>query len=100
MTMTKKPVRIPEELRDIAPAYLESRKRDLTALKDALTRKDFEFIAKLSHKTKGTAGGYGFGELSEIAKSLEMAANSRNSPALEQAFDAMAAYLRDVEIAD
>ena len=96
--MLKIPVQIPEELRDIAPAYLESRKRDLEALKDALTRKDFDFIAKLSHKTKGTAGGYGFGELGVIAKSLEMAAKTQNLTEAESAFAAMESYLRKVEI--
>ncbi|MBS1962805.1 MAG: Hpt domain-containing protein [Bdellovibrionales bacterium] len=96
--MPKIIVRIPEELRDIAPTYLESRKRDLGPLKDALTRKDFDFIAKLSHKTKGTAGGYGFDELSVIAKSLEMAAKSQNPAEAATAFEAMQRYLTDVEI--
>ncbi len=96
--MPKILVRIPEELRDIAPAYLESRKRDLAVLKDALTRKDFDFLAKLSHKTKGTAGGYGFDELSVIAKSLETAAKSRNPVEAESAFTAMLRYLENVEI--
>ncbi len=96
--MTKNLVQIPEELRDIAPAYLESRKRDLAVLKDALTRKDFDFIVELSHKTKGTAGGYGFTELTSIAKSLEMAAKSQNLDEVEAAFAAMMRYLSTVEI--
>lgn len=96
--MAKIVVRVPEELRDIAPSYLESRKRDLGTLKDALTRKDFDFIAKLSHKTKGTAGGYGFDELSVIAKSLEIAAKSQNPADTTTAFEAMQRYLADVEI--
>jgi HPt (histidine-containing phosphotransfer) domain-containing protein len=96
--MAKIAVRIPEELRDIAPTYLESRKRDLAVLKDALTRKDFDFVAKLSHKTKGTAGGYGFDPLSVIAKSLEIAAKSQNLAEAEAAFEAMREYLESVEI--
>jgi HPt (histidine-containing phosphotransfer) domain-containing protein len=96
--MAKNIIQIPDELRDIAPAYLESRKRDLAVLKDALTRKDFDFVAKLSHKTKGTAGGYGFAELTTIAKSLEMAAKSQNPAEAEAAFIAMSSYLSTVEI--
>jgi len=96
--MPKIAARIPAELLDIAPAYLESRKRDLLTLKDALTRKDFDFIAKLSHKTKGTAGGYGFAGLSVIAKSLEMAAKTENSTEAATALNAMSRYLEDVEI--
>jgi len=92
-------VQIPEEVRDIAQAYLESRKRDLGTLKDALTRKDFDFIARLSHKTKGTAGGYGFDELGSIAKTLETGAKSENPADTRSAIDAMGRYLSDIEIA-
>lgn len=96
--MAKISIRIPEELLDIAPTYLESRKRDLLALKDALTRKDFEFIAKLCHKTKGTAGGYGFDELGRIAKTLEMAALSQNFGEVRSLLDALERHLSDIEI--
>ena len=98
--MGKIRIQIPEELLDIAPGYLENRIRDLGALKDALTRKDLEFISKLSHKTKGTAGGYGFEGLSIIAKSLEMAAKSGSIPAAESALSEMQNYLENVEIAN
>lgn len=96
--MPKCPIQIPEELREIAPSYLESRKRDLAALKDALTRKDFHFIVGLAHKTKGTAGGYGFDELSRIAKSLETAANTQNPDDTRAALETMERHLTDIEI--
>ena len=70
----KRQINIPAELADIAPAYLASRVRDVHGLKDALNRKDYDFILKLSHKTKGTAASYGFKELGAIAKTLEIAA--------------------------
>ena len=96
--MAKLSIQIPEELRDLSPAYLESRIKDLARLKDALTRKDFDFIAGLSHKTKGTAASYGFEQLGAIAKSLEFAAKSQNLADLETALAAMAEYLGNVEI--
>jgi HPt (histidine-containing phosphotransfer) domain-containing protein len=96
--MTKIIVRIPGELRDLAPAYLERRKQDLPGLKDALTRKDFEFISRLCHKTKGTAGGYGFTELGVLARSLETAAKSEDPGAAESALEAIERYLSNVEI--
>jgi HPt (histidine-containing phosphotransfer) domain-containing protein len=96
--MPKISVKIPPELMDIAPAYLERRKADLAVLKDALTRKDFEFIAQLCHKTKGTAGGYGFDELTRIAKALELAAKARDVDTSAAEFAAMVNYLRDVEM--
>lgn len=97
--MEKIRVQIPEELRGIAPNYLKNRILDLTVLKDALNRKDFKAIAALAHKTKGTAGGYGFNELGAIAKTLEMAAKSENLTEVDTALEKMKNYLESVEIA-
>lgn len=96
--MDKTPIKIPAELLDIAPGYLQNRIRDLDALKDALNRKDLEAVAKLSHKTKGTAGGYGFTRLGEIAKSMEIAAKSGDSAAAEREFTEMKSHLESIEI--
>lgn len=91
-------IRIPAELRDLAPQYLESRKRDLPVLKDALTRKDFDLIGKLSHQMKGMAGSYGFPELGDLAKTLELAANSRNEEDLSAGLEAVTKHLESLEI--
>jgi HPt (histidine-containing phosphotransfer) domain-containing protein len=91
-------VQIPSELLDIAPRYLQNRIHDLSLLKDALTRKDWPFILKLSHQTKGTAGGYGFTELGNLAKSLETAAKVANLSQATIALDDMRNYLENVEI--
>jgi HPt (histidine-containing phosphotransfer) domain-containing protein len=96
--MGKIKVKIPKDLMDIAPGYLERRKADLGLLKDALTRNDFEFIENRSHKTKGTAAGYGFSELTEIAYALEMAAKTNNHEKIESVLNQMKTYLQDIEI--
>ncbi|MBC7385109.1 MAG: Hpt domain-containing protein [Cryobacterium sp.] len=96
--MKKMTIRIPSEMADIAPAYLEKRKRDLEGLKDALNRKDFEFISKLAHKTKGTAGGYGFTEMGNLAKALELAAKSGNYAETDEAFGHFHCHVESVEI--
>jgi HPt (histidine-containing phosphotransfer) domain-containing protein len=96
--MTKRLIKIPDEVADIAPGYLENRIRDLDRLKDALARKDFDGISRLAHKTKGTAGGYGFPELSVLAKSLETAAKSENFAESSEALERMRIYLEEVEI--
>ncbi len=96
--MAKFQVIIPAELHDIAPNYLQNRIRDLDVLKDALNRKDYDSIAKLAHKTKGTAGGYGFMELGELAKSLERAAKSGGSMEANEVLEKMKDYLESVEI--
>jgi HPt (histidine-containing phosphotransfer) domain-containing protein len=94
----KRKIKAPEDLRDLAIAYVETRKHDMAALKDALTRKDFEFIQRHSHKTKGTAASYGFIELGDIAKSLEKAAIAKTPAETESLLNAMGDYLASVEI--
>jgi HPt (histidine-containing phosphotransfer) domain-containing protein len=96
--MARTLIKIPEEVADIAPGYLENRIRDLSTLKDALARKDFDAIARLAHKTKGTAGGYGFAGLSVLAKSLETAAKSENLAESSEVLERMRIYLEEVEI--
>jgi HPt (histidine-containing phosphotransfer) domain-containing protein len=93
-------VKIPADVADIAPGYLQNRIRDLDTLKDALARKDFDSIAKLAHKIKGTAGSYGFDDLSVIAKALETAAKSQDFEETAGAFERMRTYLEEVEIAN
>jgi HPt (histidine-containing phosphotransfer) domain-containing protein len=96
--MKKRAIKIPEEVADLAPGYLENRIRDLATLKDALARKDFDAIQKLAHKTKGTAASYGFVELSVLAKSLDTAAKSQNFIESNEAFEQIRSYLEEVEI--
>ncbi len=96
--MDKFQIIIPHELYDLAPNYLANRIRDIALLKDALTRKDLEFISTLCHKTKGTAGGYGFAEVSQMAKRLENAAKSGDLELLAAEIEAMDDYLRNIEI--
>ncbi len=96
--MNRIQIKIPDELKELAPNYLRKKILDLSLLKDALNRKDFEEIIKLSHKTKGTAGGYGFSELSGIAKSLEMAANSGNLYEVEAILQKMQNHLESIDI--
>jgi HPt (histidine-containing phosphotransfer) domain-containing protein len=91
-------VQVPEELADIAPAYLANRNRDLAVLKDALDRGDFAIVAGLMHKTKGTAAGYGFPELGNLAKSLEIAAKSKNADEARALLDRMREHLSLLEI--
>ncbi len=91
-------ITIPAELFELAPTYLQNRIRDLDTLKDALTRKDLDAIAKLCHKTKGTAGGYGFEELSVLAKNLETAAKSQDLEEIGRALSEMKNHLVDLEI--
>lgn len=58
--------------------YIDRRQKDLSVLKNALQSSDFEQIRFIAHQIKGNAETFGFSELGEHAKSLELLAESND----------------------
>jgi HPt (histidine-containing phosphotransfer) domain-containing protein len=83
---------------ELSTGYLASRRSDVAALKQALVNQDFEVIEKMIHKTKGTAGGYGFEKLGFLAKTLEEAAKSKDPSKSQQLILEIESYLNCVQI--
>jgi len=70
---------IPEELKDIIPAYLERRKEDSAQLNDLMAKKDFAGIMRIAHKLKGNGASFGFDHITELGDRMNDAAKSENS---------------------
>lgn len=62
--------------------YLERRKQDVIASKEALSKQDFYFLERLGHQIKGNAITFGFDELTNIAVAIEQAAKAKNAEQL------------------
>lgn len=91
-------IQVSHDMLELSTGYLASRKSDVAALKQSLLALDFEDIEDLIHKTKGTAGGYGFEYLGTLAKSLEHAAKSKDPSKCQQYILEIESYLNLVEI--
>lgn len=91
-------VRMDEALAPIVPTYLDNRRRDLPAMRAALARADFEAIALLAHRMKGTGQGYGFSAISGIGARLEKAAQAQDAPSVADCLDELEDYLARVEV--
>ena len=91
-------VKIDAEIKDLIPGYLENRKAEIIELEQLCEKHDQESIAKISHKLKGNAGGYGFIELGELAKKLEQSAKSAEWKRVSQAIKDMKLYLDQIEV--
>lgn len=91
-------VQIPEDVRELAPMYLANRRKELTTLISLRDEKNLVEISKLAHKTKGTAGGYGFDDLGHIAKALDEAAKSNDYDKVCSLVQKWSHYLEQVEI--
>lgn len=81
--------------------YLNKRFEDLDEIKNSLTDlKDssrLEKIQMIGHKIKGSAGLYGFSELSEIGLRLEATAKSGDIAKLPNVVDEFQSFLNEAK---
>jgi len=89
---------IEEDLQELIPGYLENRRRDIEAIREALKGKDYETIRSLGHKMKGSGGGYGFDAVTDIGRELEEAAKSEHEEAIVRISAALESYLERLEV--
>lgn len=59
--------------------YIDRRKKDLDVLKNAIQISDFDQIRFIAHQIKGNAETFGFTDLGEHAKALEVLAESNDT---------------------
>lgn len=85
-------------LRHMIPGYLARRREDLETCRHLLADKDFLSISALMHKMAGTGGGYGFPQLTNVARQVEQAALQQDPAAIQRHLDTLARVL--VEIGD
>jgi HPt (histidine-containing phosphotransfer) domain-containing protein len=91
-------VEIDPDIADLVPQFLENREKDLLSLEDLIRSKNASSISQLAHKIKGSAAGYGFDELSQIAASMETAAKEENFHLIEKLYQDAQQYLKSVEV--
>lgn len=91
-------VQIKSDVAELVPVFLETRKKDIIKLMEALNQGDFEAIRRLGHDMKGAGGGYGFDYVSEIGKAIEEAAKAKDSKETMRWIGELASYLDNVEI--
>ncbi len=92
------PVEISRDLEDIAPIFLENKRKDLQTLRIAVGAQDFVTLQTLGHRMKGDGGGYGFDHISEIGTKLEIAAKGRELPPIERCIVELEDFLNRVTV--
>ncbi|MCX8022677.1 MAG: Hpt domain-containing protein [Syntrophorhabdaceae bacterium] len=89
---------IDKDLEDLIPIYLENRRKDIKTILSSLEKDDFETIRTLGHSMKGSGGGYGFDEISNIGKEIEMEAKKSNGEEIKRLLERLSWYLEHIEI--
>lgn len=91
-------VNVDRELEDLIPDYLASREKELQELKTLITENNFKKLAAIGHKLKGSAGSYGFAELSEIGGVIEDNGISETRDPIAKAITRYENYLKKVKV--
>lgn len=89
---------VDEDLQDLIPGYLENRLKDITAIRESIAQGDYEAIRSIGHKMKGSGGGYGFDEITNIGRAMEEAAKNDYGEEIERQTAALKSYLERVEV--
>ena len=80
---------------DLVPAYLENRRSDIKSMTASLALGEWEAIAELGHKIKGSGASYGFPEISDLGREIERAAGARDRDAVRAALMQLAARVKE-----
>jgi HPt (histidine-containing phosphotransfer) domain-containing protein len=91
-------IAVPAKLRPLIPRFLERTNAALGQLQAALAAGDTRTLQDISHQLRGTAGGYGFDHLGELAKQLEEAVRAGNASAYADLVAAIADHLQRAQI--
>ncbi len=91
-------VHVDPDLEDLVPGFLDNRRRDVGAIREALDAGDWESIRITGHSMKGAGGGYGFDAVTEYGARLEQAAIANDAAAVRDATDALEDYLARVQV--
>jgi signal transduction histidine kinase/FixJ family two-component response regulator len=97
---TKTVISIDSEIMHLIPAFMEELKRIESKISIALKDSDYSTIAFEAHKIAGSAGGYGFDEISSMAKAMEAFAEKKSSEDITLLLEDYSNYIANVEVVE
>ncbi|MCF8144902.1 MAG: Hpt domain-containing protein [Deltaproteobacteria bacterium] len=86
------------DLADDIPWYMGQVREYIEAIGAALEKDDFETIRDAGHRMKGSGETFGFDAVSEIGKSIEMAAKELNTGDIKNQVQNLSEYIDRVEV--
>jgi len=91
-------VHVDQDLADLIPEFLDNRRGDVESIRGAVASDDYETVRVLGHSMKGSGGGFGFDDITEIGAALEQAAKRKDETAIRDELEKLANYLARVEV--
>ena len=81
------------DMAEIVEMFVEDAPEKVERFQEAVEGKDHEKMRVLAHQLKGAAAGYGFEDLSELSRQLEMSANECNEQEIASRCQVVMDYL-------
>jgi len=91
-------VRVDPDIADLIPGFLENRQKDIKTIEETLQKGDYDILQRMGHTLKGTGGGYGFDEITDIGLRIENAAKEKNADEILRQVQWLSDYLEKVEV--
>jgi len=91
-------VDVPEELRELAPHFLEVMQSHARDILEHAPNGDFLQVRRFSHQMQGEGAAYGFPFISEFGRKISQAAKAEDSGAVQDHARQLLAYLEQVSL--
>jgi PAS domain S-box-containing protein len=92
-------VKVRAIIADMVPGFLDARRKEVGAIREALGRSELEPIRVMGHNMKGIGSSYGFPPITEIGRRLEEAAVAGTKDEIRKQVEELADYLERVDVA-
>lgn len=91
-------VAVDPDIIDLAESFLSNRRGQIKEWREAVTVGNTHLLHRLGHELKGTAGSFGFQDLSELSAQLEHALADGNLDGAGDTLERMIDYLVRVQV--
>ena len=91
-------VEVESDLEDLVPVFMNSRRKDIAKLVDALASADFDTMRLVGHSMKGAGSAYGFTEVGRIGDVIEQAALARDASTVQAELARLQDHLSRLEV--
>lgn len=91
-------VQVDKEIESLMDNYISNLHSNCETLLTALAGNDFDKVKTLGHNWKGSGGGYGLWQVTEIGKKIEEKAKASEGPAIQVLVDELKDFLKRLKI--
>lgn len=86
--------------RRLLERYLDRRREDVTRLRQALARDEYDLIRRIGHNLHGSGAAYDLVRISVLGEQIELAAERRSGAGLAGVIDRLEQFLGSITIGE